>query len=423
MATPNTNVSVVDYLNSTGKASDYNSRATMAKTYGIANYAGTAEQNTQLLGLLKGGSSNPATSPVTTSNVNDKINSDQTKNFSDASSSDTPQTKSSSSNYADIFSQVSGAITSNLPAKPAEVNLTNTYNNLRASSGVADLESNLSTLQAQARDIQAISASRTAAEKGKAVPMNVISGRVTEEETQDNARLTAVNNSIQTITSQLQMKYNTIDNVMKYTGQDYSNAVDSYDKQFSNNLSIMNTVKGIIDSQNTLEEQQKDDARANLQIIYNSMPANGIADTTQQAYITKLELQAGLPAGFYENITSKNPKADVLSTTTRDVNGVKYADVIMKNADGSLTTKSVKLGGVDKGTGGKATEGELLRNAVAGMGKDLTSMKVNGYVSVKDYQSGKETWVNGSGRTGEEYDNAFKGYLTTDDAYSLGLIK
>lgn len=48
--------SVVDYLNSQGKPSDYNSRAAMAKQYGIQNYTGTAEQNTQLLGYVKGGS-------------------------------------------------------------------------------------------------------------------------------------------------------------------------------------------------------------------------------------------------------------------------------------------------------------------------------------------------------------------------------
>lgn len=57
------NGSVVDYLNSQGKASDYNSRAGLASQYGISNYTGSADQNTQLLGLLqapKTGSTAPA---------------------------------------------------------------------------------------------------------------------------------------------------------------------------------------------------------------------------------------------------------------------------------------------------------------------------------------------------------------------------
>lgn len=46
--------SIVDYLNSVGRASDYNTRAGLAKSNGITNYTGTADQNTQLLKKLRG---------------------------------------------------------------------------------------------------------------------------------------------------------------------------------------------------------------------------------------------------------------------------------------------------------------------------------------------------------------------------------
>jgi flagellar biosynthesis chaperone FliJ len=48
----NTGTSIVDYLKSQGQASDYASRATLAAKQGIQNYTGTAQQNTQLLGIL-----------------------------------------------------------------------------------------------------------------------------------------------------------------------------------------------------------------------------------------------------------------------------------------------------------------------------------------------------------------------------------
>ena len=62
-----TGVSIVDYLKSTGGASDYNSRATLAAQNGITNYTGTADQNTQLLNTLKsaGSTSNTGTSSTT----------------------------------------------------------------------------------------------------------------------------------------------------------------------------------------------------------------------------------------------------------------------------------------------------------------------------------------------------------------------
>jgi hypothetical protein len=50
-----TGVSIVDYLSSIGKPSDYASRAKLAQQYGITNYTGTAAQNTQLLNTLRGG--------------------------------------------------------------------------------------------------------------------------------------------------------------------------------------------------------------------------------------------------------------------------------------------------------------------------------------------------------------------------------
>ena len=47
--------SIVDYLNSTGQPSDFVSRTKLAAQFGIQNYKGTAEQNTQLLHLLRQG--------------------------------------------------------------------------------------------------------------------------------------------------------------------------------------------------------------------------------------------------------------------------------------------------------------------------------------------------------------------------------
>ena len=61
--------SIVDYLGSLGQASDFGSRTNLAKKYNIANYTGTAQQNTDLLKAHMG-SANPSgtsslSSPIT----------------------------------------------------------------------------------------------------------------------------------------------------------------------------------------------------------------------------------------------------------------------------------------------------------------------------------------------------------------------
>src|ERR1019366_9386052 len=53
--------SVVNFLNTNKMPSDYNSRATLAKQNGIQNYTGSADQNTQLLGILQGGKTDTTT--------------------------------------------------------------------------------------------------------------------------------------------------------------------------------------------------------------------------------------------------------------------------------------------------------------------------------------------------------------------------
>lgn len=57
-----TGVSIVDFLKSLGLPSDFNSRADLAKQYGITNYTGTAAQNIQLLNTL-GVDTSTATNP------------------------------------------------------------------------------------------------------------------------------------------------------------------------------------------------------------------------------------------------------------------------------------------------------------------------------------------------------------------------
>lgn len=64
--------SIVDYLSSIGQANDLASRGKLAKDAGIKDYQGSAEQNTQLLNLLRAPTNNPAQSQIVSS-INQSI--------------------------------------------------------------------------------------------------------------------------------------------------------------------------------------------------------------------------------------------------------------------------------------------------------------------------------------------------------------
>lgn len=65
----NTNTSIVDYLKSIGSDSSYENREKLAKEMGIANYQGTAEQNTAMLNALKNSSAGTTKTPAVNQNV------------------------------------------------------------------------------------------------------------------------------------------------------------------------------------------------------------------------------------------------------------------------------------------------------------------------------------------------------------------
>lgn len=233
------------------------------------------------------------------------------------------------------------------------------FNNYRTQYGVTDLENSLTDLQNQAAAIQAQNETNQAAENFKpGVAQNVIDGRQSEEQSQAQVKLDSLNLAITSTTQALNTKYNVINQLMTLTKQNYDAASSAYQTAYSNNIAVFNAAKGITADQNTADEQAKDDARSNLQIIYNAISTGGTDPSTltpaQQTNITKLETQAGLPVGFYDNIIQKNPGGTIVSTTTRDANGTKYADVLTKDAQGNLSVNTVSLGASDTGTGTQA---------------------------------------------------------------------
>ncbi|NCN39994.1 DUF3597 domain-containing protein [bacterium] len=424
MATLNTGTSVVDYLKSTGKDSSYNSRASLATQYGITGYSGSAEQNTALLNALKKGSAPSSPSGVNDSNsATNYINANQESDQALASKSGDVPVRSSVQSYSDIFKNLQETITG-ANVKPTAPSFEQTYNSLVGQYGISDLESSLNDLTNQENEIRAQFRVNKAGEEGKPVAMNVIEGRVSEQERASNERLDTVLREKDYITNQLKSKYDVVNNIMNLKQLDYKTASDEYNNSFSQNLQLFNTVKGIADSEKSDLEREQDNARANAQIIYNSIQSGGlkVEDITpdQKLSITKLEMQSGLPVGFYETLQNKNPKADIVTSTSRESNGAKYVDVIMRNEDGSLSTKSMYVGAVDAGgSGSKPTEAETVRSNATKVATQLKTVAGgDGYVSPENYKKARLAWVT-AGYTAKDFDQRFGTTFVNPDSYDL----
>ena len=318
--------------------------------------------NQELLNNYKRGGRN--------NDVNSIINANQDGDIENAPSEDSAPTRGETrtSRYSTAFSEISDMMGSG--DRPEAPNFTDLYNDARGELNVDDLEGYVNDLQTEEENIYADLRQRRTAERGKTVATNVIGGRIGEAERQEAERIDYIGRQKNVAIRQLQSANATIENMINFQKLDYDTARNSYNDQFSQQMSMFNIVKGVVDAEISDEERMADNSRANLNIIYGSI-ADGTVDkstmTPEMRYqVSKMELSAGLPTGFYDNLQNQNPDGKILSTTTRSSNGGKYADVITQNPGGGFSTQSIYLGAADTSGSGNPTldtDGDGLNDA------------------------------------------------------------
>lgn len=258
-------------------------------------------------------------------------------------------------------------VTPTTPA-PAPINRVQIYNDQRTLLGVSDLESKQNDLNQQIALLDKQYNDLFQVEQGKTVGLNVISGRLTEEQRQLQEKKNAIIPELNLVSSQLSTKYNIINTIVQYSGLDYKDAVDRYDSEFNNNLKmqgmLMDYAKfgadqyaqkanlafkavGAVQDQVKIEMQQREmeqnNAKANLTTVINSINSGSVSfsslDATTKANIAKLEAQSGLPVGFVSNI-GLNAKEKILFNHTAD--GITTIGIM--GANGQPTVKTFNTG-------------------------------------------------------------------------------
>jgi len=254
------------------------------------------------------------------------------------------------------YSAISSALTPTSDA-PAPINRVEMFKDLQTQYGVDALQSSVNDLKDQQRALDAQTRVNVSAERGKPVAQNIVEGRVSEQTRNAQEQYDFLSRQIAYKTDQLNSAYNTINTLVNFAGLDYNDAVTKYNTEFSQNMSILSyvqstraagvseysTVNTIANQKEQLKLQQaqfaQDSARANLQIMANAITSGNVdpskLTSDQKLQMTKLETQAGLPAGFVSSLGLSN-KDKILFTNTN--NGVTQVGI--QAADGSISVKS-----------------------------------------------------------------------------------
>ncbi len=255
---------------------------------------------------------------------------------------------------------------------PTAPNLVQTYSDLANAKGVDAIQGSITDLKAQADALVAQTRTNVSAEQGKPVATNIIEGRVSVQKTQAQDQLDFINRQLSRKQDELTSALGNIKMIMDFTQQDYSNASDSYNKQFDQAISTINLIHGIQQDQKTDAQRAQDNARANAQIFINSIKDGNLSiqnlPPDQQANLNKLEVQAGLPVGFFQAMKA-DPKANIISTSTD--NGV--TQVLMRNPDGSISVQ--KYGTSTAGGGNSGTTASSKSAIISAISADAKSGK------------------------------------------------
>lgn len=248
---------------------------------------------------------------------------------------------------------------------------TQAYDDLLKSANIEEVQNKVNKLSADEDMILANKKARIAAQKAQGdVPLGVVAGRIGEIEKQENERLDQIGREKNILLNEIQTKNSTIKTIMDNKKYDYETAKNTYAQEFSQSLQLMNAFRTVKQDQQAEEagkakaindaeatrvaalDKARDDARANIGILYNNITAGGFdpQKMTKQEQVewAKQEMLAGLPAGTFYNLASTTPNQTIKSTNEyTDANGRQMFDLIMQDrSTGEITVQKIS-GGVD----------------------------------------------------------------------------
>ena len=301
--------------------------------------------------------------------ANDFINTNQ-----EAEVADTPAERGVSS-VADITKSVTDTMANVGIVKPQTTSMEAEYSKLIERGDTASLETKLNDLNDREELLQdglrqtnegldAITATRGSIAWHKDANNQAI-----------QAELDSITRQKNSLSRQLNTKYNAISMIMGFKQTDYTNATNEYNNKFNQAMSLMTYATNLSATQfsqdmqtqelgmkkDEVERQKEQDeynrkiaeentARANLQVIYNGIKESGKSlaemDEAQKAMVTGLEAQSGLPIGFYKNFEKVTKGGEIVTTSSfTDGNNNKVVSIITRDPKtGAFSTQNMVVG-------------------------------------------------------------------------------
>jgi hypothetical protein len=233
--------------------------------------------------------------------------------------------------------------------KPAIYKSADDYKKLRDEQGIVNDEAELAAIRDEStlgkQDLRKFQAT-----SGEAVPEAGRLGMMSEAERNLNFRLEGLAIRENTVLNRINSKNAYISNMVQLGQQDYTNALNDYNAEFTKNAKA-------IDLYNTQLDDQKKDALTGFTTLTNLLKDKNVdmANLSEglKTQLQTLSLQAGLPEDTFELLMTARPDEKVLAPMTVDnAYGGKDIYFFTQDTDGNPhLVKTMSLGGASTGTG------------------------------------------------------------------------
>lgn len=176
----------------------------------------------------------------------------------------------------------------------------------RASSGFGGAQSDLQAAQSDLRNYEAIILSEQDKIKGAPVSSRVIGRQLAKLSADHAENLRQKQKAVADASDRFQASNTTLNTLMQLEQKSYDQARDEYEFGFNKTIQVYNALSGELN-------RAEDNARANAQMIINSLQKNRGAEVTEvmRTGWNRIELQAGLEPGTIENYALAVPDVEV----------------------------------------------------------------------------------------------------------------
>lgn len=333
----------------------YASQTDAAKPLSPAEYLASLPKDTQ---------TPSTTTPPTTTTTPTTPSSDSSSVRRDVTAAGGTGSIPPSSFNVPTYDEFKASIGATSTPPPAQPQLTDVYQQMRQAQGITAIEDTIGQYDSEKADLMSKAAElKLGATEGYSEA--TAGARISEADRNIQDKIDFINRQEALAQNKLQIKNDFINTMMGYTEKDYNTTRQNYEYEFNKNLQIQNAYTSAINRELTLDEKQKNDARATLSSMWNMAKESVAKDPktlddyfkTNSSTIQQLELQAGEPAGSFEAYVRAVPDVTIIGKVKgTDANGKEFMSYQGMDANGQIINTKVYTGGVATKTVASASQ-------------------------------------------------------------------